>query len=194
MVFIIRPYAGFTCRLRDSCLLHPTTQRVLIDGPYGETQPLQKYDNILFIVGGAGITVPLSYLDLLLSEDSITTSIRIVWAVREHKFLTDAIDADFRGAVENEKVHLNAFVTKQSEMDKDDENLDSKLNKRLRIRNGRPNVDEEVEEAIAEAGHGSLAVVACGPGMMADDTRRAVVTALAKGRSRVEYFEESFNW
>ncbi|KAG4427165.1 hypothetical protein IFR05_017352, partial [Cadophora sp. M221] len=65
LTFLIRPYNGFTSRLRTSSTHHPVTHRVLIEGPYGETQPLHKYENVLFIVGGTGIAVPLSYLGLL---------------------------------------------------------------------------------------------------------------------------------
>jgi len=54
LIFIIRPYAGFTNRLRDSALLNPRRTRMLIEGPYGEAQPFHQYQNVLFIVGGTG--------------------------------------------------------------------------------------------------------------------------------------------
>ncbi|KAH8602445.1 ferric reductase like transmembrane component-domain-containing protein [Bisporella sp. PMI_857] len=189
MVFIIRPYDGFTARLRDAAILHATTLRLLVDGPYGETQPFHKYENVLFVVGGTGIAVPLSYLDALLSPSSNATSLRIVWAVREHKLLTDAIANDFRGALENdnEKFELAAYITQAEEADKDEV-------EGVRVYHGRPDIREQVEEAARNAGGRSLAVVACGPGPMADQTRRAVVDMLGNGYGKLEYFEESFNW
>ncbi|CAG8953908.1 hypothetical protein HYFRA_00010869 [Hymenoscyphus fraxineus] len=185
MVFIIRPYNGFTSRLRSHADSYPT--RVLIEGPYGETQPFRKYENVLFIVGGTGIAVPLSYMDSLL-ESSSTSSIKVIWAVREHQFLHDAITRDFRGAIGSEKLSLEAYITNDSGVDelKDDVGL--------KVHIGRPDVVQEVEEAARDSGGRPLAVVACGPGLMADETRRAVVQMLERGYGNVEYFEESFNW
>jgi len=91
MVFIIHPYDGFTGRLRESAISGSINHRVLVDGPYGETQPFHKYENVLFIVGGTGIVVPLSYLDMHLNKNSRTTSVQIIWAVREHDFLTAVV-------------------------------------------------------------------------------------------------------
>ena len=187
LVFIIRPYNGFTKRLKEAAILAPAKLRVLIDGPYGETQPFHKYENVFFIVGGTGIAVPLSYLDKILGKESCTLSLKVIWAVREHQFLMDAINSDFRAFLETEKLDLTAYVTQDSE-GKEDERA------RFRVRQGRPDVYAEVEEAARDSGNRPLAVVACGPGQMADDARRAVVNMLGKGYSRIEYFEESFNW
>ncbi|RDL40881.1 uncharacterized protein BP5553_00860 [Venustampulla echinocandica] len=191
MVFIIRPYDGFTARLRDSAIPGPASVRMLIEGPYGETQPFSMYENVLFIVGGTGVTVPLSYMELLLGEEASTTSLRIVWAVREHEFLIDAVDKDFRGTLDNEKVSMTAYVTQADEADKDDHRP---LPKGLQVSLGRPNIHKEVEDAARDSGHRPLAVVACGPGQMADDARQAVVSMLGRGWGQVEYFEESFHW
>ncbi|KAL3418133.1 ferric-chelate reductase [Phlyctema vagabunda] len=192
LVFVIRPYDGFTARLRESAHNTPANLRVLIEGPYGETQPFHSYQNVLFIVGGTGIAVPLSYLDKLLAEGSSTTSVRIIWAVREHEFLSQAIQNDFRGAFESDKISMEAYVTRPSDAD----NKDQELNwpKQVHVHHGRPSVYQEVDEAARDASNHGLAVVACGPGQMADDARRAVVRVLGKGYSQVEYFEESFNW
>ena len=187
LVFIIRPYNGFTRRLKEASLQAPAKLRVFIDGPYGETQPLHTYQNVLFIVGGTGIAVPLSYLAKILGNESRTTSLKVIWAVREHKFLMEAINSDFRGFLESEKLDLTAYVTQDAE-GKEDETSG------FRLHQGRPNIYAEVEAAARDSRNHSLAVIACGPGQMADDARRAVVNMLGRGYSRIEYFEESFNW
>ncbi|KAG9231306.1 ferric reductase like transmembrane component [Amylocarpus encephaloides] len=189
LVFTIRPYDGFTVQLRDSALANPATLRMLIEGPYGETQPLHTFENVLFMVGGTGIAIPLSYMDKQLAEDSNTTSLHIVWAVREQQFLADTITTDFRGAVEDKRVSVAVFVTQP---DKDEQF--SCLPKMVEVHHGRPNVYGVVEEAARRSCHTPLAVVACGPGQMTDDTRKAVVQMLGKGYGKIEYFEESFNW
>lgn len=170
----------------------------MIDGPYGETQPLHKYDNVLFIVGGAGITVPLSYLSILLSSNSKVESLKVVWAVREEAFLQETVATDFRGLLSDERLQLTAFITGHDTASVQSfENLEqagSKLHG-VQIHKGRPGVRREIEEVAEEIGrNGELAVVACGPAKMADDARASVVEFLGKGWGKMEYFEESFNW
>ncbi|KAH7381933.1 ferric reductase like transmembrane component-domain-containing protein [Cadophora sp. MPI-SDFR-AT-0126] len=289
LTFLIRPYNGFTSRLRSSCLSSPshahspspshsqsytTTHTILLEGPYGTPQPLHTYTNILFIVGGTGIAVPLSYLRTLTSPPSPTNGIdqeatrrrtkivTIVWAVREKVFLDEVVGRDFpaaggggaaasdplqvessggevEGMMNGGEVKLQAYITQSpsspspspcpspshlpssthfpntnfdEDEDKNDNNTSSPSPSpspdtnaaihstrqlqppNVKISTGRPDVFEEVSTAVAEAAGGDLAVVACGPGMMADDARRAVVTMLGRGVSGIEYFEESFNW
>lgn len=58
LIFLIRPSSGWTRRLRDDCLKQPSIPLVtpmLIEGPYGHSAPLSRYENILFITGGTGI-------------------------------------------------------------------------------------------------------------------------------------------
>lgn len=190
LVFLIRPYDGFTSRLKSHCLLHPKRLRVLIEGPYGHAVPLQTFTNVLFVVGGTGIAVPLSHLSHLLSASSHVQSVKIVWAVREHAFLASVL-RDFRGLLGDERIEMEVHITRDEEA-KDDvlgEDLKS-----VRIMTHRPNVRATVEEAAQVAGQLDLAVVACGPALMADEARRASVEMLGRGCRGVEYFEESFKW
>ncbi|KAL5330661.1 hypothetical protein ACEPPN_000180 [Leptodophora sp. 'Broadleaf-Isolate-01'] len=179
LTFIIRPYNGFTSRLRISAIHRPATQRVLIEGPYGETQPFHRYENVLFVVGGTGIAVPLSYLSVLLNGEARTRRVGVVWAVREVEFLEEVLGKDFSGRggegnVEAEvEVRLTAYITRRGGEDKDDEGegmgvgvgqeISMGMGRRVKVLRGRPNVFDEVENAALEAGDESLAVVACGP-------------------------------
>lgn len=60
----------------------------------------------------------------------------------------------------------------------------------------RPFVHDVVLESAQSgcSGGQKLAVVCCGPGSMADDTRAAVVRALAHGHDGLDFYPESFNW
>lgn len=190
MVFLIRPYDGFTSRLKSHCLLHPKRLNVLIEGPYGHTVPLRSFTNILFIVGGTGIAVPLSHLAHVLSTSSRVQSVKIVWAVREYAFLASVL-RDFRGLLSDERMEMEVHVTR------DDEAKDDVLGealKSVRLMAHRPNVHDTIVEAARDAGQQPLAIVACGPALMADQARRASVQMLGKGHRGVEYFEESFKW
>ncbi|KAH6625641.1 ferric-chelate reductase-like protein [Boeremia exigua] len=190
MVYLIRPYDGFTSRLKKHCLSRPKTLRVNIEGPYGHSVPLRDYSNVLFIVGGTGIAVPLSHLAHLLSPESRVQSVKIVWAVREHAFLASMLK-EYRTLLGDERCDLEVHVT-QDVGHKDD--IPNQTPRGVSIVVGRPNVRLSIEAAAEDAGQASLAIVACGPARMADEARKASVQMLANGFRGVEYFEESFKW
>lgn len=190
LVFLIRPYNGFTSRLKEHSQLHPKDMRVLIEGPYGHTVSLQTFVNVLFIVGGTGVAVPLSHLSHLLSTTTTISSIKIVWAVREHAFLASIL-RKFNGLLGDERVEMEVHITRDDEAK--DEVLGEDL-KSVRIMAHRPDVPTVVAEAAQDAGQTSLAIVACGPALMADQARKATATMLGRGYHGVEYYEESFKW
>lgn len=190
LVFLIRPYDGFTSRLKSHCLLRPKSLRVLVDGPYGHSEPLHHSPNVLFVVGGTGIAVPLSHISRLLSPTSHTQSLKIVWAVREHAFLASVL-RDFAGLLADERVDMEVHVTQDKEVV--DEVLGEDL-KSVRIVTRRPDVSGVVARAAEDTGRERLAIVACGPARMADEARKASVEMLGRGYAGLEYFEESFKW
>ncbi|KAF1834927.1 ferric-chelate reductase [Decorospora gaudefroyi] len=190
LVFLIRPYNGFTSRLKSHTLSHPKKLRVLVEGPYGHSVLLQTFPNVLFIVGGTGITVPISHLSHLLSTSSQVQSVRIVWAVREYAFLTSIL-RDFKGLLSDERIEMEVHITRDDEV-KDDvlgEDLKS-----VRIMAHRPDVQAAVEGAARDEKQRRVAIVVCGPALMADQARKASAQMLRKGFSGVDYFEESFKW
>ena len=228
--FLIRPYDSSTRRLAQAASAtwpQPAQMRVIVEGPYGHTQPFQAFDSLLFVVGGSGIVVPLSYLETLLvtaleasacppegdeadagdgarPEDSLRHRVKrrvhIVWAVREAAFASSILRRDLRDLLRRHSRHdnvsfsLDVYITGDAESQYLE--LD-KLPKGIDVLQERPDVSEEVRGAARELGsQQKLAVVACGPARMADDSRKAVVDMLGTGRegSSIEYFEESFNW
>jgi ferric-chelate reductase len=66
----------------------------------------------------------------------------------------------------------------------------------LIIKTGRPNIPTIIERAAASATKSGsrLAVMACGPGGMADAAREATYRAMRKHNNSIEYFEEAFGW
>ncbi|KAH6665316.1 ferric-chelate reductase [Plectosphaerella plurivora] len=194
MTFLVRPYDGFTGRLKDAAASSwpaPAPLRVLVEGPYGHTQPFDAFENVLFVVGGSGIAVPLAYLSALVSSGR-TRTVRIVWAVREVAFAEDVLTRDVGVLADSTKVSLRVFVTHRDLPGGDV--LRRSFPDAASVAHHRPDVSGEVAEAVRSAGKQSLAVVACGPARMADDARRAVVEAQADATPRIEYFEESFTW
>ena len=218
MNFLIRPYDSSTRRLAQRAAAapewpRPASLRVIVEGPYGHTQPFHRFDSLLFVVGGSGIVVPLSYLDTLLATTTTATRrqrrrIHIVWAVRETAFASSVLREDLREyfrARDNgfAPLSLDVYVTggaavaaaaaaggDADEVGVVEDSLSFQLAseelppKGFHVRHGRPDARDEVEDAVRELGDGDrLAVVACGPARMADDARKAVVDLLGRGRA-----------
>lgn len=190
MTFLIRPYDGFTSRLKHLAKTN-SSPRVLVEGPYGMTHPLDTFDDVLFIVGGSGIAAPLAYLADLNASPRVR-SVRIVWSLREVSFADEVLRSDMAGAFRKGKVKVDMFLTRGVG---DQESGDAaEWSKEVSVVAGRPDVTAEIQAAAQQAVGGRLAVVACGPARMADDSRAAVVGVLGEGFHRVEYFQEAFNW
>ncbi|KAI1078820.1 ferric reductase like transmembrane component [Whalleya microplaca] len=194
MTFLIRPYDSSTQRLAQAAAAtwpHPASLRVIVEGPYGHQQPFHRFDSILFIVGGSGIVVPLTYLEVLGKATSRIRCVHIVWAVREATFASSVLREDLRDMYDDFlSPSLDIYVTK----DGDSSQL-AEVPKNIRVFHDRPRVKDALAEAVSGfGGRGPFAVVACGPPRMADDTRKAVVDMIGQGHTSIEYFEESFNW
>ncbi|EEY17807.1 ferric-chelate reductase [Verticillium alfalfae VaMs.102] len=147
MTFLIRPYDSFTSRLRDAAGAHwpaPAPLRILVEGPYGHTQPFHTFENLLFLVGGSGIVVPLAYLHALVASPR-TKSIRIVWASRERGFAEDVVKHDLGPLVGCDKVSVTICITHREDFADD---ALSALPKTALVRYGRPDVPREVEDAV----------------------------------------------
>lgn len=195
MTFLLRPYDSFTSRLRDMAAGAwplPAPVRVLVDGPYGHTQRLDRFEHVLFIVGGSGIVVPISYLEYFSKSSSRPKSVRVIWAARESEFAAEVIGKDLYNYLDAGLLSLDVYITKDERGSGDVRSSD--LPKEVRVLSDRPDVRAEVEITTKSSGGESLAVMACGPARMADDVRSSVVEMLAKRHSNVEYFEEAFRW
>ncbi|KAF1349172.1 hypothetical protein BDV97DRAFT_399693 [Delphinella strobiligena] len=65
--------------------------RLLLEGPYGTALHLSQYNKIVFIVGGTGITIALSYLCQLYSQSVKNgQQVHIIWSIRQAGML-DAV-------------------------------------------------------------------------------------------------------
>ncbi|OAA55748.1 ferric-chelate reductase [Cordyceps fumosorosea ARSEF 2679] len=192
MTFLIRPYDSFTERLKHLAAekQEASAVRVLVDGPYGHKMPLERFSHIVFIVGGSGIVLPLSYIDLLTGKAPDPPYVDIHWAVREPAFARDILRNDMKEVLENngERVSVNLHGLPRGH------DVLQGVSTRVEENFGRPDVHGIVRYKIAEQGIESLAVVACGPAGMADDARKAVVDALEHSPFSIHYFEEHFAW
>ncbi|KAM0232650.1 hypothetical protein ACHAPO_007809 [Fusarium lateritium] len=190
MTFLIRPYDSFTSRLKQYAEEEqpkPAKVRVAIDGPYGKTLPLERFDKVLFIVGGSGIAVPLSYLGKLTSS---ATVVEVHWAVRQSALAEDILNHELSDVLDFIQVRVVIYVTGASSARPDC----ATACHIAEWRDGRLDVEEIIDNALDSGDKGSLAVVTSGPAKMADESRSAVAVRTVPSMPRIDYFEESFQW
>jgi predicted ferric reductase len=207
LTFWIRPYDGWTKRLRDECLLSPIlviTPNILLEGPYGHHRPISSFDSVLLIAGGTGIAsaVPyvLEHISLSESDKTNTTHIHLLWTARQASFIQEVFAHELRAATQRDDFSADLFFTRQSEgpkhAEEDSEREDDESLEIPELQYGRPDMAAAIAKAATrgEMTETKVAVLVCGPPAMADEARIAVHRALKRGCHSVEYFEESFGW
>jgi predicted ferric reductase len=207
LTFWIRPYDGWTKRLKDECLRSPTqttTPTILLEGPYGHHHPTSSFDSMLLIAGGTGIAsaVPhiLEHMSLSEAGKTDTTHVHLLWTVRQASFIQEVFARELRTASQRDDFSADLFFTRQSEGPKHAEEVvemeDDDTFGIPELQYGRPDIAAAISKAAtrAETTGTKVAVLVCGPPAMADEARSAVHRALKRGWYNVEYFEEAFGW
>lgn len=197
--FLIRPYKGMTARLRDSIVKSGTGSKemtALIEGPYGEREPVFDYSNIIFIAGGSGISAVLPYVQEFLhtrstSHSSPTKRIHIVWAVRQRGFIQDVLETELATAATDPRVKLDIFFTGASSLAIKEDKLQTFTT--TDVRHERPDIKTLLHREVGDS-VGTVAVFVCGAPALADDARRASVEIVRGGLKGLGYFEEQFGW
>ncbi|KAG9694991.1 putative plasma membrane ferric-chelate reductase, partial [Aureobasidium melanogenum] len=205
LTFWIRPYDGWTRRLRDECfqstegIMEPT---ILLEGPYGHHCHLSSFDSVLLIAGGTGIAsaVPyiLEHMALSKAGKSDTTHMHLLWTVRQAYFIKEVFGQELRTAAQRDDFSADLFCTRQSEGPKHGEEQQPRGEEneylRSRLQYGRPDIAAAIAKAATrgEKTGTKVAVLVCGPPAMADEARLAVHRSLKHGCHGLEYFEESF--
>jgi len=206
LTFWIRPYDGWTRRLRAECLqsikgiAKPT---ILLEGPYGHHCSLSSFDSVLLIAGGTGIASAISYIleHMALSETgkTETTNLHLLWTARQASFIQEVFAQELRAVAQRDDFSADLFFTRHAERSKQGEEQsrgdDSELSM-PELQHGRPDIAAAIAKAARRAGMTGtkMAVLVCGPPAMADEARLAVHRSLKRGCHSVEYFEESFGW
>ncbi|KAF7158180.1 hypothetical protein CNMCM5623_002846 [Aspergillus felis] len=196
LVFWVRPCSGWTGFLRDACLKQPHLPlkiNLLIEGPYGHTMPLHTYDNVLYIMGGTGISVATSYLADHMRRSALnppgtrTKNIKLLWVVRQAQHIVDAFEGPVGPVLGCYGVSTVLYATGDAEISQKAEDLG--------IVSRRPNVQDEIFRYVEESRPSErTAVLMCGPAGMADAVRDAMNAVVYNNQGDVEYFEEAYGW
>jgi ferric-chelate reductase len=208
LIFWVRPYDGWTRALRQQCLLSPnmtSKATILIEGPYGDTFPVWRYESVLIIVGGTGIASAIPYIQDHLrrseedweenseNEKTLVRDIELVWTARQVAFIHDISHRELKPALERDDFSASFYATRDSNAPAVFEDLD---NLGYEIQGGRPHLQSLIMSRAcdASAAASSLAILVCGPRGMADEARSATHLAMRQGHRSIKFVEESFTW
>jgi len=189
LIIGIKAQTGITRRLAQ---MEDGPLSMAIDGPYGTFFPLQRFDQVICIAGGIGITAHLSYIQYLVKNfRNKCIKIKLFWAVsniNEYTWVLDVLES------------FSAFVTVEI-YSKEGRSVDtlSEAGSSM-ISYGRLCTQQilETEVSIINSSETpaqlTTAVFACGPGSLNDDARLAACWAIEHAHTFVDYFEDSFSW
>lgn len=215
LTFWVRPYDGWTKRMRNQCVKSNGTirQKFLIEGPYGHRAPLHSFNNVVLITGGTGISSALPYiLDHRVRSANNTTrtsKIDLFWAAKQGAFINKLCKEELASALQHSDFTGHFYATSRdgpahydsSTSDSDEvtpvESTNASCNgDAVEIQHGRPNIHHIITTAASEASASGARVVVlvCGPADMADQARAAVEATLKGGCRTLEYVEDTFGW
>ena len=126
--FWIRPYDGWTRRLRDLYLKSRFPFRaslgfretILLEGPYGRAEPLWAFDEVLLIAGGSGIAALVPYvLDHVArasaSDDkpmlTRTRAVTLVWTNRKEALIRQVTENELATALQRDDLTAAFYCT-----------------------------------------------------------------------------------
>ncbi|KAK9446750.1 ferric reductase NAD binding domain-containing protein [Limtongia smithiae] len=219
--FLIAKESGLTKTLfrraiKNSSGSTTSKVRVMIEGWYGEEPPIARYDTVMIVGGGIGVTAAISTALDLVHRARANQHISFYWVVRGRETLS-LVQEQLNELARASNIDMHIFVrpgtsnavnvetgsfsekTAGASSGEDSDSTGSISEKNNAVANipiitdVRPDFEQIIPAAIAEA-PGSFAAFTCGPGTLVDSCRRAVTANADKGRGRVDYFEDAFSW
>jgi predicted ferric reductase len=212
---LFRTRGGITRKLQKYLETGPKEMVCLVEGPYGHHVHLERYDNVLLLAGGVGITTIFAYLKHLVNMD--VRRVRFVWTVRDEdsmRWFSEEIAETLKSQnieveihitksdnggvgmeperiveeLELKKVETGSATTNTKEVDSDANSFASHI-----FVGDKPDLTELITQESANC-KGSLAVLACGPDTFVDEIRKAVADNVVKAKGVIDYFEEAYSW
>lgn len=245
--FWARPYDGWTKKLMNECIKKggetATIQTpILLEGPYGKSEPTHTFEEVLLVAGGSGIAGVFPYLldHVRRTEQGAaaaasggriptrTRHINLIWSDRSDDYMRFIADGPLAQILKRADVTVSMYNSKRAAGNVSDvgssassstDNVDSTAGSAEKtvdenavtkpagkseagntrdytIHAGRPDVLAAVR-GLAQSIKGTearLAVMVCGPTVLADSVRLVVADSMETDRDSIEYFEESFGW
>lgn len=132
--FVVRPYDGFTRRLRNTLLSRKTAEdggnvsvshsvRAFVEGPYSIPHNLTTHKSLLLVMAGSGITVSNSHLRHIAELSGSSSkhfnlqSVKLIWIIRNVAMFHDIFQHELRQSLvamqrkTDLKVSVDIFIT-----------------------------------------------------------------------------------
>lgn len=172
--------------------------KAFVEGPYGTTESLNKYESVLLFAGGVGITHQLSFVKQVLKDyalgQTITKRVRLIWVIPTIEAVEwiepwlNEILTEYAHSSHEVALQLSLFVTRY----RGDEIKVQEYTQFSDVTLARPNVAALVNQA-SEQCQGKTFVSVCAGGPLGDDVRVSVRRLLRK-QIDVSFHEEGFGW
>ncbi|VEU22716.1 DEKNAAC103788 [Brettanomyces naardenensis] len=153
-------------------------KQICIEGPYGESSPVERYDNVLLIGGGGGIPSMADYA--LRGHEN---KLKFIWIQRSMEPTIYA--KDFLRALNDSGARVEIYLTQESEAEENDNPFEVKYE--------RPDIRKILREEIEET-EGSIGIISCGAAKMEDELRAVVAEDVRKWKVRIDLFNEIEVW
>ncbi|KAF9016423.1 hypothetical protein BDZ89DRAFT_1075648 [Hymenopellis radicata] len=218
LVFLINVQEGFTKRLAAS----NGPIKVYIDGPYGPSPNLSRFDSVAFVAGGSGVsyTLPLllDTIERARSGKGTCKRVLFIWAIRDSTHVHWMSDVLLTALAHDCNIDLDVqiFVTKPGATEDvvqwDDTSVNSQPEGEsqaapdkptclgLKINAGRPDLDAILKDEAERTQGGCMAVTVCGSRQVAQAVRDALRYPLTdpmnvvRGGASVSLHVESFGY
>lgn len=198
------------------------SMRLAIEGPYGSSAPVHKYDNVLLLTGGTGLPGPIAHaielgktsaksgkqfvnlvivgrgfavLEAYRSELLLLKDLNVQVDIYDTMKASSESESDSSKSQKDEKVQETTLSLRDA-MDQTPSLVSGPINNDFEFAvfyNGRPNVNKILERSVNL--DGSLAVLCCGPPTFVDDVRdQTAKMVVDNSKKAIEYFEEYQVW
>nr|XP_019044447.1 hypothetical protein I302_06358 [Kwoniella bestiolae CBS 10118]OCF23377.1 hypothetical protein I302_06358 [Kwoniella bestiolae CBS 10118] len=133
--FLVAPQKGATKKWRKRVSKTPERSdniRLLIEGPYGHSNPVERYENLLLVAGGSGITSMLAYIHTMKYHrqdlrDVVTKKVTLVWVVKNLHYAMDVIQNELKEFVDTSNGIKGISVNIQLHLTKDTDSTTTTL-------------------------------------------------------------------
>lgn len=201
LTFFIKPRKGMTANLANRIREHEKQNEIhgfprgreleikcLIEGAYGVNHPLHLYETVVLIAGGVGITTILPYLCDYMERSrgperrTLTRRLVFLWTAKEEELVENLVAKKFpKGCLTRSDISMQLFITKNKDGQK----------KLPGVKYKRPKIGDILRSEQKRL-VGRMSILSCGPSVLVDIVRSAVVDCLDAERKHIEYFEESY--
>lgn len=171
-----------------------------IEGPYGAAKRfpnlVDQYDRVLLIAGGVGATFILpiyrSLRDEMESESTTSDRLKLVWSMRAGTEASWAFHTPAEPSLEDDE-HVKIYLTRGNTDDRPRNQtaggsveLDDLQQTQMAIKatggRERPDLKKIIDDVFKFGNEERIAILVCGPGSLARDSRKHVASWVMKGR------------